>query len=556
MIVYRYRLRPPTSGEAAVLDQFRAAHEYRNDLVAIERGRRHARRLVHETDAVREAVDVLKAATKSTRRAALRALSSARRAADADAPDEIARIEALGHDISRDARALTRCYWGTYLGIEDAASKARSAPLYGDDGLEPADPRFASWPGPHDATALRHPWMPELQLGVQVQKGMPVPDLLACDDTRVRLVIDQKWSHGGANGGQSRTEARGTLWMRVASEERDPVWATWPIRLHRPLPDSARIAWVRVSCRPEGTRRVWTAEFTLDVPDRTDWRLRDTSLSGAIAVELMWSPTDDGGMLAATWLDDAGRRGSIVIPERCVKAMRKPDGIRAVRDITRNDLLPKLAGAIKAAADAPQWLRAEANTMHLWKSGARLHRVADRWRKECGATAPEAYAMLHAWERRDLHLWQYEAHGRDNGLRTRQLLYRTVAKQLAQKYKAVIVPDRDLSREARWGPESDLRFTTSPQQLRDCLRATFGADCWEGDWLGAHGVSEDSEDEWKELMIERWRAGQLAPCARQTRLLSKHEKKPGGAWAERKAKKAAKLIAASAARNAAGIDAE
>ena len=95
MIVYRYRLRPPTSGEAAVLDQFRAAHEYRNDLVAIERGRRHARRLVHETDAVREAADALKAATRSTRRASLRALSSARRAADADAPDEIARIEAL-----------------------------------------------------------------------------------------------------------------------------------------------------------------------------------------------------------------------------------------------------------------------------------------------------------------------------------------------------------------------------------------------------------------------------------------------------------------------------
>ena len=44
--VYQFGLLPPTDGADQVRAQLRAAHEYRNDLVAIERGRRTALRAV------------------------------------------------------------------------------------------------------------------------------------------------------------------------------------------------------------------------------------------------------------------------------------------------------------------------------------------------------------------------------------------------------------------------------------------------------------------------------------------------------------------------------
>ena len=79
--VYQFGLRPPTVNEAIVRAQLRHAHEYRNELVAIERGRRAALRAVDDVPEVREAEAIVRAATKSTRVAAIALLRAARKAA-------------------------------------------------------------------------------------------------------------------------------------------------------------------------------------------------------------------------------------------------------------------------------------------------------------------------------------------------------------------------------------------------------------------------------------------------------------------------------------------
>ena len=78
--VYQFGLRPPVENERLVRASFRAAHVYRNDLTAIERGRRHALRALDDTPAVREAIAVVRAAPRSARRAAIAGLRDARRA--------------------------------------------------------------------------------------------------------------------------------------------------------------------------------------------------------------------------------------------------------------------------------------------------------------------------------------------------------------------------------------------------------------------------------------------------------------------------------------------
>src|SRR5579863_7173261 len=137
--VYQYGLRAPTPETARIVaEQLRAAHDYANDLTAIERGRRWALRQVDDTPEVREAIELVKAATKSDRKAAVVKLRDARRAAREAAPEELERIADLEHSILIDARKLTRCYWGSYLDVEAAHRQSRQAPLYGDDAIEPS----------------------------------------------------------------------------------------------------------------------------------------------------------------------------------------------------------------------------------------------------------------------------------------------------------------------------------------------------------------------------------------------------------------------------------
>jgi hypothetical protein len=553
--VYQYGVRPPIEAAELVESQLRAAHNYRNDLVSVERGRRSAVRATHDTTEVRERIDELRAATRSSRIDALRALDRARRRAEAQAdsddmrsliadvsisPDveqydlsaldpagsEMARIRALDGSIRRDARALTTCYWGSYLTIEASADQSRKAPLYDDDGATPADPRFVRWRG-------------EGQIGVQLQGGLAVSRLLAGDDTRLR------WTEG-------------VLWMRVGSEGHAPIWAKFQVTKHRELPDAGTIKWARVSRRNEGPYQRWTCEFTVDCPAKPT---RITP-GGAIALELLWSTLDDGSMRVGVWRDSSGDRGEIILSARDVAGVRKSDGIRSVRDQLLNDLRPKLARMIaESRDDVPPWLREAGANMQYWKSQERFHGLVDRWRWEKCDAARDAYELLDAWWLRDRHLWEYEACGRRQALRRRRERYRVLAAEWSRKYESALVPDRDLSREARWGEDSDRRFTAAPQELRDCMRHAFGPDTHEVAWRGPHGVIDDGDEdsdppEWLDFAIEQWRDGKLAVGARKSKKTKAISGEKGGAWARRKQAKLERGTKNEGARNAAGKAAE
>lgn len=175
MIVYRFGCcGGPLDDLDLVMAQMRLAHDYANDHTAIERGRRAALHAVDDTPEAREAAELVRAATKSTRKAAVTALRQARRAARAAAPDELARIAALDEAIRRDARALTQTYWGNYLTVEASAQQQRAMPLYEDDAVTPALPRFRRW-------------VEKGQVSVQLQRGVATSAVRTGQDTRVRL---------------------------------------------------------------------------------------------------------------------------------------------------------------------------------------------------------------------------------------------------------------------------------------------------------------------------------------------------------------------------------
>lgn len=570
--VYQFGLRPPVEGQAAIRRQLRYAHDYTNDLVQIERGWRWAMRQVHETDAVREAIAAVRNATRSTRKDAMRALHKARREAERAVPDEIARITGFDEQIRRDARNLSPCYWGHYLDIESALRQARQrsprhpfAPLYDDDGVTPADPKFRPGPRlgreafpPSDSRATW--WLGDGQLGAQLQQGLSVNDALGCHDTQVRIELRAPQKRNGSN----RYYTFGVLWLRVESAGRDPVWAKWPILLHRQLPNAAIVKWVRVSVRREVMREIWTCEITLDI--RTPLggpaphpRTLDTFLSGAIAVEPEWTVVGEQ-LRIASWIDSSGARGSVLLPARVLAGLRKPAGIRAVRDLLMNDARQQIPKTISLAKELkPRWLLDAHETMPLWRSPQRLHALAHRWRKERHDGSRAAYDVLQTWERRDVHLWEYEAGARSGSLRARREIYRCLAAAWGRRYQTLILPDRDYSREARFAEDSDARFLGSPSELVGALRGAFGwqsahhpGDVWMAPWRDA--VSETDEREWRERAIERYRDGEMPGLSRSAKMRKESDAMSGNAWAARKRRAAERRGAPAGARKPTGTD--
>lgn len=546
--VYQFGLRAPIEGEASVRQQMRAAHEYRNDLVAIERGRRAAIRTIHnESEAVTLAVEKVKTTPKKERPEAWRALAKARREAERERSEDVDRIKELDQSIRRDARALTSTWWGTYLLIEASADQARKSPLYERDQVTPLDIRFVRGPRlgreafpPDDPRATW--WLGDAQVGIHVQgRTLLTPEVFAAKDAYVRLVPQREPERGYY-----------VLWLRVGSEGREPVWAKWPLKLHRKIPDAAAWKWVRVSYRREGMREQWSCEVTLDLPEEiASPRMLDKTLSGAIAVEACWEPVEGGAdeIRVARWRDSRGEAGEIVLPKRIVWAVRHTDTFRSIRDKLRNERVPRLQQALIDSKDVlPPWLAQARDTMRLWVSPERFRALALRWRLDGCDAARTAYEILDTWEARENHLYEYECSERSQALRARREFYRTLAAKWSRTYRDLLVDDRDLTREARWGEESDVRFTAAPSEMRQCLRSAFGGAI-ECPWQG--GPREEGRA-WLERAIERWSIEQNSGGAREEEIASNVAGAKGGAWAKRKAKKRARAEENETARKVSG----
>jgi hypothetical protein len=347
----------------------------------------------------------------------------------------------------------------------------------------------------------------------------------------------------------------GTLWMRVGSDGRAPVWAQWPIWVHRRIPDAAMWKWVRVSVRRVGPERepIWSCEITVDDPAPTARSLDMHLGQEAIAIEWCWEKLDDGRLRVARWADTRGASGDLALAAYDVEGISKPDGIRAVRDVLRNDVRKRLQRALHECNEPlPKWLADAAGTLHLWESHARLHDFAKQWRDARCDAARTAYEILDAWDLRDDHLWTYEANARRKALHRRDDRYRVWAARLAQTYRTVLLSDQDLSREARWGDEGATRFAAGCSGLRAAVRNAFGrGDTYDATWRDGPRREED-EREWCERARDAW----IAEGAREGGMFSKRKEGTANAWAARKAKALEKRRHAETARKAAGKQAE
>ena len=519
MRVYRYGLLAPTEGAEVVREQMRLACAYRNELTAIERGRRAAARalMLDQPDVVRleaavaeaegevvAALAILKKqraktrsasdtadqreawkAAKVKKKSAVTALLERRRAAREDESlIEASRgLCSKAAELHRSARHYSGLYWGAGALVDAAMEAARKAPLY--KGGQPKDPKFLRYDGTgqvgvqvHKSGVGKHGFsVEEVMAGVSDWFAIKSRPALSEPETapQVGVATSLKLAAHRARNAARRQAAlaagggdqslRAELAVRVGTApDRSPVVARWPMVMHRPLPAGAVVKRVAVSLRRVGPREEWSTEITIDA---SACARPESTGDGTVAVELGWLQVPFGLRVAST-LSATAEHGGLLLDARRVGGWRRSESLRSTRDKSFNEARTAVVAWLRASG-MPEWMRlltvrrgevapTEPQALaHLsqWRSPGRLAGLALQWRERRWEGDGEGYDALEAWRYHDHHLWEWESSQRKKSLRSRKDLYRVFAARLAKRYARVLVSDVDL-REIAKRPEVEL----------------------------------------------------------------------------------------------------
>lgn len=486
-LVYKFGLLDPTFNADLVDEQMRLAHRYRNILVEIEHERRatylevmaahpdvgpleqQLQDLVAQRDEVREQILKARAQTRSrsedpdlrarakdlgAQATALRVRVKAARKAVADDATVRRRLDEsneYARQRVRDERGRCDVYWGTYLLQEADSDRAR---------LEKTPPKFRRWTG-------------EGRVSVQLQGGLEIDDLWG-SDTQLRIDPVSPDAHNPLQArGVRRRAQRTLLHLRVNSDrQKKPIWAKWPMILHRPLPVGAVVKTATVSRRRRNCQMWrWSVELTLSVPDSS---MRPAPDSGVLAMNLGYCQRPGGDIRAGYIVGDDGYQQEILVTKRVIEDVGKSESIRGFRD-TNMDLMrtwlvgwrqtvyarheeivqeistarPESTGFERLVeyikqAPIPGWLAARIHHVHSWKSAERFRQLAERWRDNRFPGDERIHPIMSAWYKREVHLECYESGRRDHALLRRREQYRCLAAKMAVKYRSLVIDDTDL----------------------------------------------------------------------------------------------------------------
>ena len=503
--VYEYGLLDPTVNAALVDDQMRAAHRYRNVLVEIERARRDAVRgalsahpsvepieaevqvLAREREGLRDQIRRANAAKRG--RADTKELRERVRLVAGKLRDARARLKTAKDAIAQDAhvaaaiaaandRAATRvreerarcgAYWGSYLLQESDADRARK---------EKTPPKFQRWTG-------------EGRVSVQLQGGLALEDAWGTD-TQLQIDVDPTVRRGGRRFAVLR--------MRVQSDVRGkPIWAEWPMILHRPLPEGCRIKVATVHRRRRDCRQWdWRLTLQLELPD--GWAQGRLGI-GTVALNLGYARSYEhlrGGVRAGYLVGEDGEAREVAVAASVIDRVEKSESIRSVRDkdldamraalvawlrdheatlptwLVERTILSKPNAGLRWQQFCESWKRLGQAVMDrakqalpaditapaittrnwhvaLWRSAARFRALAFAWRSARFDGDAAGYDLIESWRYRDEHLQRYEAGMLRGALLDRREQYRIAAADLAARYATLIVGSTDL-RELQRSP--------------------------------------------------------------------------------------------------------
>jgi len=462
---YTYGLRPPVVGSEMVLEQMKLAHQYRNKLCEIELHRR-ARvddtlrdlcpglleceaDLARVTTAIEDAVYTQKKRNQQARgmtddtdtrqtlaelRAERKALAATRKMLRTGSFAEAATKAALrGVDDDaaaavRAARAANGVYWGTYLIVEQACDSFRKG----------APPVYRGYRG-------------EGRIAVQLQNGMDWKTATSGRNNLLRIVHTPQAEVRTNKRGQpipapapKKRAQQYTLSIRVGSDGRAPIWAEFPLILHRTPPDDCQIMWAIVARRIVAGKERW--QLTLSIRGEAGvFAGKSTPEHGIVGIDVGYRVLSPAGELRVAYaVGDDGKRVSYTIPVGKMAEFAKVEDLQSIRDQHHNEARADLKAWLDERDDLPEWITEATKTMHAWRRLSRLDRLVVEWREKRIDGDDAILARLETWRTKERHLWQYQEQLRDQLLAWRKDYYRRIAKDLTSRYRCICVEKLDL----------------------------------------------------------------------------------------------------------------
>lgn len=538
--VYSYGCLAPTAGADLVDEQIRLAHRYRNRLTEIERKRRdiiqEAQRLVGDIGPLAAVCDRLDAEVGT----AIAAVKAKRAGAGkrVDVKEESLAVRALRQKL-KDARAALKAEkqrqkedptLKIYYAWADAEARAAIRQARGASGLrhgnyswveESAEQaRKESWPDPPRFLRYTGEGVVRAQLtgdiltddGAVANRGLLVSEIAS--DTRVQIdpVPDDTYQRRRHH---RRIASRTKVRIRVGSNaDRSPVWAEFPVIIHRPLPADGVIKWTWVQRRKVGLR----FEYKLNVALESE-TFRTPSQpcgKGTVAVDLGWrNLLDDkceptGEIRVAYLLDDGGHEEQVLVPAKVPTGLAKVDDLRSIRDknfdAARALLLSWLGEVhVETTSTSSAWTVAlgvavRARTLRSlaqWRAIGKLAGFVNAWERDRFPNDEAIMVTLQTWAKQDRHLLAWEASQRDRRINHRREEYRKLAARLARAYATIVLEKFDLTapevnekKPTEEGIPSDgknqrsTKRIAAPGELRDGIKkaaAKYGARIVEVD---------------------------------------------------------------------------
>ena len=499
VLVWRYGARKGAELPPEAATQLRLAHELREELVAI--AHRREERVAEawagypEVAAAQEAVvrseraldELLKRASEERRRLRSRAVSpelrdeiktarEARREARAGAREIKQQTYALATPALYAARRMEReerqatyaefvqrrgLYHGTYndiwrwhavadRNVSRERKQGRSARLrhHGYDGTG----RVAVY-------LQRRRGQPKRTAELLCSEASPWWGLLRLPD--VCAVDPEEWAK--MTRSEQRAAGRTEIAVRIGSgPRRSPLMWTIPIQVHRPLPSDCEVLAAQVVVRRVADTRRISVSLTCRVPAPA------SSQGPPVAVDIGWRSMPDGSIRVAYWrgaseplqplsvpehlaevllVDRSGVEGEIRFPASWRAVADRLDKIRSRRDKDLSRITTQVASWLEAHQDAATELEVAPAEIVRWRSHARMAAFARQFAEQ--RPADEVIREMLSWERRDRHLWQWEAHERDQLVGRRRDAYRAIAAVLARAWPHLILGQRFVAQVAR-----------------------------------------------------------------------------------------------------------
>jgi hypothetical protein len=457
IIVRQYGLLEPVDWDESCEEQLGKQNELWNQLVEIERSHRESYfaltatnqavaqlqagidALLAERDEIKKARSTLRAQARARvptpeldRRLAeimteLSELTAKAKAARdevrARLKSQLTKLEGARKLAVKAARNSSGLWWGNYNAVCQSYERARKAAI-----KRKGDLRFHNFDGSGRITN-------------QVQGGMTVAELFAGSHSQVQVkpVNPAAWHHSfkGERKRHSRTKLTATVWANGRAERK---LVSWPMVMHRPIPEDASIKEVAIHRKRVCGRFKWSVTFTCT-------REREPVTATArqpIAVNLGWRRTDDG-LRVATMLTNGEEPAFVIIPADRLQQWDHCESIRSRRDVAHSEMLARVASwdfagapaSVQVAIDELRAKLADARKLLGPNREPRINpgwlvRLALAWRQHAD-WSPDGFATIESWRKVDKRLWNERAELMAKLQGWRRDLYRRVALELISR---------------------------------------------------------------------------------------------------------------------------